>query len=89
LINLLSSIDIAVIMIGAISLSGASPKGAEVSGVDSGDVGRPLSNLNPTIEIADLQAMVLQVMADFHSLERELTDGWGPLSVQNTAIPDD
>jgi len=45
--------------------------------INPGDLGRPLSNINPTIEITDLQAMVLQVMSSFHTLERELTDRMG------------
>ena len=78
LINLLSSIDIAVIMIGSdLTIRRFTPKAQKFLGLIPGDVGRPLSNLNPTIEIADLQAMVLKVMADFHSLERELTDRMG------------
>jgi two-component system CheB/CheR fusion protein len=78
LINLLSSIDIAVIMIGSdLTIRRFTPKAQKFLGLIPGDVGRPLSNLNPSIEIADLQAMVLKVMADFHSLERELTDRMG------------
>jgi two-component system CheB/CheR fusion protein len=78
LINLLSSIDIAVIMIGSdLTIRRFTPKAQKFLGLIPGDVGRPLSNLNPSIEIADLQAMVLKVMADFHSLEKELTDRMG------------
>jgi two-component system, chemotaxis family, CheB/CheR fusion protein len=78
LINLLSSIDIAVIMIGSdLTIRRFTPKAQKFLGLIPGDIGRPLSNINPTIEIADLQAMVQQVMADFHILERELTDRLG------------
>jgi two-component system CheB/CheR fusion protein len=78
LINLLSSIDIAVIMIGSdLTIRRFTPKAQKFLGLLPGDVGRPLSNINPTIEIADLQAMVLQVMSNFHTLERELTDRLG------------
>jgi two-component system CheB/CheR fusion protein len=78
LINLLSSIDIAVIMIGSdMTIRRFTPKAQKFLGLIPGDIGRPLSNINPTIEIADLQAMVLQVMASFHTLERELTDRMG------------
>jgi two-component system CheB/CheR fusion protein len=78
LINLFSSIDIAVIMIGSdLTIRRFTPKAQKFLGLIPGDVGRPLSNINPTIEIADLQAMVLQVMANFHTLERELTDRMG------------
>jgi two-component system, chemotaxis family, CheB/CheR fusion protein len=78
LINLLSSIDIAVIMIGSdLTIRRFTPKAQKFLGLIPGDVGRPLANINPTIEIADLQAMVQQVMSTFHTLERELTDRMG------------
>jgi two-component system, chemotaxis family, CheB/CheR fusion protein len=78
LINLLSSIDIAVIMIGSdLTIRRFTPKAQKFLGLIPGDIGRPLSNINPSIEIADLQAMVVQVISDFHPLERELTDRLG------------
>jgi len=78
LINLLSSIDIAVIMIGSdLTIRRFTPKAQKFLGLIPGDVGRPLSNINPSIEIADLQEMVLQVVSDFRTQERELTDRTG------------
>ena len=78
LINLLSSIDIAVIMIGSdLTIRRFTPKAQKFLGLIAGDIGRPLSNINPTIEIADLQSMVLRVVSDFRPLERELTDRLG------------
>jgi two-component system CheB/CheR fusion protein len=78
LINLLSSIDIAVIMIGSdLTIRRFTPKAQKFLGLIPGDIGRPLSNINPSIEIADLQAMVLQVISDFRTQERELTDRMG------------
>jgi two-component system CheB/CheR fusion protein len=78
LINLLASTDIAVIMIGSdLTIRRFTPKAQKFLGLIPGDIGRPLSNINPTIEIADLQSMVSQVVADFHPLERELTDRHG------------
>jgi two-component system CheB/CheR fusion protein len=78
LINLLASIDIAVIMIGSdLTIWRFTPKAQKFLGLIAGDIGRPLSNINPTIEIADLQSMVVQVVSDFHPLERELTDRFG------------
>jgi two-component system CheB/CheR fusion protein len=75
LINLLSSTDIAVIMIGSdLTVRRFTPKAQQFLGLIPGDIGRPLSNINPTIEITDLQSMVSQVVSDFHPLERELTD---------------
>jgi two-component system CheB/CheR fusion protein len=78
LINLLSSIDIAVIMIGSdLTIRRFTPKAQKFLGLIAGDIGRPLANINPTIEIADLQSMVVQVVSDFRPLERELTDRMG------------
>jgi two-component system CheB/CheR fusion protein len=78
LLNLLSSIDIAVIMIGSdLTIRRFTPKAQKFLGLIAGDIGRPLSNINPIIEIADLQAMVLQVVSDFHTMEKELTDKMG------------
>jgi two-component system CheB/CheR fusion protein len=78
LMNLLSSIDIAVIMIGSdLTIRRFTPKAQKFLGLIPADVGRPLSNINPTIEIADLQAMVLRVVSDFRTLETELTDRLG------------
>jgi two-component system CheB/CheR fusion protein len=53
------------------------PKAQKFLGLIPGDIGRLLSNINPVIEITDLQAMVLQVVSDFHTLEKELTDKMG------------
>jgi len=78
LINLLSSIDIAVIMIGSdLTIRRFTPKAQKFLGLIPGDIGRPLSNINPSIEISDLQSMVTQVVSDFRPLERELTDRMG------------
>jgi two-component system CheB/CheR fusion protein len=75
LINLLSSIDIAVVMIGSdLTVRRFTPKAQKFLGLIPGDIGRPLSNINPTIEIADLQSMVVRVVSYFQPLERELTD---------------
>jgi two-component system CheB/CheR fusion protein len=75
LTNLLSSTDIAVIMIGSdLSIRRFTPKAQKFIGLIPGDIGRPLSNMKPIIEIPDLQAMVLRVMSEFHALEKELRD---------------
>jgi two-component system CheB/CheR fusion protein len=78
LTNLLSSIDIAVIMIGGdLTIRRFTPKAKKFLGLISTDIGRPLLNINPTMAIANLQAMVVQVMAEFRILETELTDRVG------------
>lgn len=78
LTNLLSSTDIAVIMIGReLSIRRFTPKAQKFLGLIAGDIGRPLSNINPIIEIPDLPAMVMRVTSDLHTLETELTDRAG------------
>ena len=42
-----------------------------------GDVGRPLTNINPSIEIPDLQSLVLQVMSSLRQVDRQITDREG------------
>jgi two-component system CheB/CheR fusion protein len=42
-------------------------------------VGRPLLNINPTIEIPNFQQMVLQVMSNFRPAEKECTGPEGSL----------
>jgi two-component system, chemotaxis family, CheB/CheR fusion protein len=78
LMNLLSSIEIAVIMIGSdLTIRRFNPKAQKFLGFIPSDIGRPLSNINPLIEIDNLQSMVLQVVSDFCTLEKELTDRAG------------
>jgi two-component system, chemotaxis family, CheB/CheR fusion protein len=38
------------------------------------DVGRPLSNINPGVELPDFHEMVKQVMANPQTIERTLSD---------------
>jgi two-component system CheB/CheR fusion protein len=76
--NLLSSIDIAVVMVGSdLSIRRFTPRAQKVLGLIPGDVGRPLTNMNAQIDIADLQAMVLQVTSNFSPVEKEITDRAG------------
>ena len=76
--NLLNSIDIAVIMVGNdLTIRRFTPRAQQVYGLIPGDVGRPFFNVNPTIEIPPLQPLVLQVMSNLQTLEKEFTDSEG------------
>jgi two-component system CheB/CheR fusion protein len=78
LTNLLASIDIAVVMVGNdLTIRRFTPQAQKYLGVIASDVGRPLLNINPSIEIPHFQTLVLQVMSNFQKVERELTDGAG------------
>jgi two-component system, chemotaxis family, CheB/CheR fusion protein len=75
LTNLLASIDIAVIMVGRdLTIRRFTPQAHKVLGLIPGDIGRPLQNINPTLEIPDFQNMVLHVMSSLQAVERELND---------------
>jgi len=78
LTNLLESIEIAVVIIGSdLTIRRFTPKAQKLLGLIATDVGRPLLNINPAIEIPDFQASVVQVMANFRTVERKLTDARG------------
>ncbi len=75
LTNILTNIDIAVVMIGSdLTIRRMTPKAQEILGLIPGDIGRPLLNINPAIEIPDFQATVAQVMSDLRVIEKEFTD---------------
>jgi two-component system, chemotaxis family, CheB/CheR fusion protein len=76
LTNLLGSIEVAVVMIGSdLTIRRFTPQAQKFLGLIATDVGRPLLNINPVIEIPNFQSLVLQVMSNFQPVEKELTDG--------------
>jgi two-component system CheB/CheR fusion protein len=78
LTNLFSSIDIAVIMIGNdLTIRRFTPQAQKFLGVIPGDIGRPLLNINPTIDIPNFQSILLQVMSTVQGVEKEFIDAKG------------
>jgi len=78
LTNLFASIDFAVVIVGSdLSIRRFTPQAQKSLGLIPADVGRPLTNINPTIEIPDLQSLVLQVMSNLRPVDRQITDGAG------------
>jgi two-component system, chemotaxis family, CheB/CheR fusion protein len=78
LTNLLDSIEIAVVMIGSdLTIRRFTTQAQKFFGLIAADIGRPLLNINPVIEIPDFQSMVLQVMATFRPVEKKITDKAG------------
>jgi two-component system CheB/CheR fusion protein len=78
LTNLLASIDIAVVMVGSdLTIRRFTPEAQKFLGLIPADVGRPLLNINPTIEIPDFQSHVLHVMSNLRPVEKELRDRKG------------
>jgi two-component system CheB/CheR fusion protein len=80
LTNLFASIDIAVVMIGRdLNIRRFTPQTQKFLGLIPGDVGRPLLNINPSIEIPDFQTLVLEVISSFRPVERKFSDREGGL----------
>jgi two-component system, chemotaxis family, CheB/CheR fusion protein len=78
LTNLLSGIEVAVVMIGSdLTIRRFTPQAQKFLGLIASDIGRPLLNINPIIEIPNFQSLVLQVMSNFQTVEKELSDGRG------------
>ena len=78
LTNLFASIDFAVVIVGSdLSIRRFTPHAQKFLGLIPADVGRPLANINPTIEIPELQSMVLQVMSTLRQVDRQIADHQG------------
>ena len=78
LTNLFASIDFAVVIISSdLSIRRFTPQAQKLLGLIPADVGRPLTNINPTIEIPELQSLVLEVMASLRQVDRVITDRKG------------
>ncbi|HTU36216.1 MAG TPA: chemotaxis protein CheB [Candidatus Acidoferrum sp.] len=74
LTSLLASLDMAIVMVGSDrTIRRFTPRAQELFGLLPHDIGRPLANINSTVELPDFQQMVLQVMSDAKTLERTLT----------------
>jgi two-component system, chemotaxis family, CheB/CheR fusion protein len=75
LTNLFASVDIAVIMIGSdLTIRRFTPEAQKFLGLIPADIGRPLLNINPNVEIPNFQTLVLQVMSTFRPVEKEIDD---------------
>jgi two-component system, chemotaxis family, CheB/CheR fusion protein len=73
LTNLLSSIEIAVVMLGPdATIRRFTPQAQKTLGLIPGDIGRPFLNINPLVQIPNLQQMVLQVIGNAQIVEKEV-----------------
>lgn len=78
LTNVLSGIDIAVIMVGGdLTIRRFTPQAEKLIGLIPADIGRPFMNINPKVQIDDLQAMVLRVIANSTAIEKDVIDAKG------------
>jgi two-component system CheB/CheR fusion protein len=78
LMNLLASIDIAVVMVGSdLTIRRFTQRAQELFSLIPADVGRSLANINPAVELPDLQGIVTHVMTDLQPMEKTLSDQKG------------
>lgn len=71
--NLLTSIDVAVVMLGGdLAIRRFTPEAQKLLGLIPGDMGRPFSNINAGLNMGDLQKVVAQVMSDSIPLEQSV-----------------
>jgi two-component system, chemotaxis family, CheB/CheR fusion protein len=76
--NLFTSIGIAIVTIGSDSkIRRFTPQARKIFGLIPGDVGRPLSNINPNMEIPSLQQIIGKVMSSSAPVDREVADQHG------------
>jgi two-component system CheB/CheR fusion protein len=73
LTNLLSSIDLAVVMLAPdVTIRRFTPLAQKTLGLIPADVGRPFLNINPVVQIPNLQRLVLQVIGNAQIIEKEV-----------------
>ena len=75
LTNLFGSIEIAVVMIGSdLTVRRFTPEAQKFLGLISADVGRPLLNIHPSVEIPHFEALVKDVLSTMKPINKELID---------------
>jgi two-component system CheB/CheR fusion protein len=76
--NLLSSVQIPIVMVDSgLTVRRATPTAAQVFNIRDADIGRRLSELNPAIEISDLDTLLKDVIENLSIRERTVRDNRG------------
>jgi len=74
--NLLDSVNMPIVMLGKdLCIRQFTPKAEELFHVTSADVGRPFSHMQPTLELPDLEPLILEVIGTLVAKELEVKDG--------------
>ena len=78
LVNLLSSVNIAMVMLGRdLRIRRVTPQCGQAFGLTLSDVGRSITNIKPNIDVPDLEQMILEVINTGSVKEREVQDREG------------
>jgi two-component system, chemotaxis family, CheB/CheR fusion protein len=73
LLNLLASIDVAVIMLGSdLAIRRFTPEAQKILGMIPADVGRPFEDINAGLNIPNLHDLIVNLISDFIPFEREV-----------------
>lgn len=86
LTNLLASINIGVVMLSSdLAIRRITPQAQRTLGVIQSDIGRPITNINPSIVMPDMQEAILGVIEKLVTFEREVQDkdgNWFAMRIQ-------
>jgi len=78
LMNLLNNVQIAIVIIGSdMRIRRFTPMAEKILNLMQGDVGRPISHINPNINCPDLEKLVAEVVDTFNPVDLEVRDRLG------------
>ena len=78
LVNLLSSVQIAIVIVASdLRIRRFTPMAERVLNLIPGDIGRPISHIKPNIECPDLEDLITEVIDTVTPCEREVRDAQG------------
>jgi two-component system CheB/CheR fusion protein len=78
LVNLLSSVQIAVVMVTSdLRIRRFTPMAEHVLNLIPTDIGRPIGDIKPNIDLSDLESLILQAIDSVSPVERETRDRQG------------
>jgi two-component system CheB/CheR fusion protein len=78
LVNLLSSVQIAIVIVNNdLQIRRFTPMAEKLLNLIPGDVGRPIGNIKPNVECPDLDKLCAEVIDDMAVIEREVRDAQG------------
>ena len=78
LVNLLGSVQIAIVIVTTdMRIRRFTPMAERVLNLIPGDIGRPIGQIKPNVDLPDLEGMIGQVIDTVTPCEREVHDGQG------------
>ena len=78
LTNLLANVGVAAVLVGSdLVIRRFTSQAQPIFGLIPADVGRPLSNINPTVEIPEFREIVLRAISEAHAIDTKATDKSG------------